>query len=411
MLLFSDYTHPPQVLFEGKGLTHLTHLEDAILDDGPSGAAFALNILREFGHMLNGGTVSRAFNVHTKFDGAPSVIFGVDPEDGQFFVSTKGALAKSPKLGKSHKDIDGYWSGGPGPLLHLAFDLLRSAVQGGVYQGDAIFTKSSVTVETIDGVTYYVFRPNTITYAVDVNSDLGNRIVAADFGIVLHTMYTGKGTLAAMSAKPITPTAFSSLKRVSGLLVIDNTFDDLSGTITFTTGERSDFTLAFQSAQDAAKLSARFYETILAPPLHEYLQQFINAQVRQNKQADAGRTVSGLFAFLHDSMEKEVNTKKSAEGQQRIREKFDDIVQEVRNISSLLTQWFALHQAIARTKNIVVQKLNQASKIATFVSTPNGYKVTGPEGYVACGHDGRMIKLVDRMEFSRLNFTVPKAWK
>ena len=413
MLLFSEL-NSPALLSEatGKGLTHLTHLEDAILDDGPPGATFALGILREFGRILNGGTVSRALDVHTKWDGAPSLIFGIDPADGQFFVSTKGALAKSPKLGKSHQDINTYWSSGPGPLLHIAFDLLAAACPSqGVFQGDAIFIKSVVTTETIDGVTYFVFRPNTITYAVDVNSDLGQRVFAADFGIVLHTMYTGTGTLANMTAKPITPSAFSSLRRVSGLLVIDNRFDDLSGTVTFTSGEYADFQLAFAAAAEQSKLGSKFYAVILSNPLHDYLQQFINAQVRQNQATPPGKTVHDLFIYFHDMMEKEVKTKKSAAGQQAVREKFEELIGDLRDVTKQLTQWFVLHQAIARTKNIVVQKLNQASKVGTFVSTPNGYKVTGPEGYVACGHDGRMIKLVDRMEFSRLNFTVPKAWK
>ena len=392
-------------------LTHLTHLEDAVLDDGPAGVTFALTILREFGRILNGGTVSRSLDVHTKWDGAPSLIFGVDPEDGKFFVSTKGAFAKTPKLAKSHKEIDGYWSGGPGPLLHVAFDLLGAATPRGIFQGDAIFTKSSVTVETIDGVTYYVFRPNTITYAVDVNSTLGNKIAAADFGIVLHTMYVGKGSLAAMSAKPITPAAFSTLRNISGLLVIDNTFDDLSGSITFTQGEYADYQLAFEEAQEYASLGTKFYDVILASPLHDYLQQFINAQVRQNKATAPAQSVNDLLIFLQDTMDKEIAGKKSPAGQAGVRSKFQGLIGDVRGIRKALIQWFSLHQAIARTKNIVIRKLNQASKVATFVATPNGYKVTGPEGYVACGHDGRMIKLVDRLEFSRLNFTVPKVWK
>jgi hypothetical protein len=42
--------------------------------------------------------------------------------------------------------------------------------------------------------------------------------------------------------------------------------------------------------------------------------------------------------------------------------------------------------------------------IGTFQKTGDGYRVTAPEGFVAIGHDGGAIKLVDRLEFSRTNF-------
>ncbi len=59
---------------------------------------------------------------------------------------------------------------------------------------------------------------------------------------------------------------------------------------------------------------------------------------------------------------------------------------------------------------MIIRKLGQASSIGTFVPTASGFKVTGPEGYVAVAHDGKTVKLVDRLEFSRLNFTALKSW-
>ena len=43
-------------------------------------------------------------------------------------------------------------------------------------------------------------------------------------------------------------------------------------------------------------------------------------------------------------------------------------------------------------------------------STSNGYRVTAPEGFVAVDRIAGAVKLVDRMEFSRANFTMPKGW-
>ena len=49
-------------------------------------------------------------------------------------------------------------------------------------------------------------------------------------------------------------------------------------------------------------------------------------------------------------------------------------------------------------------------RFASFIKTSDGYKVTAPEGFVAIDHVGKALKLVDRMEFSRANFTVAKSW-
>lgn len=391
--------------------THLTHLEDVVLDDGPAGVTFALTILREFGRILNGGTVSRALNVSVKWDGAPAIIFGEDPEDGRFFVATKGAFNKTPKLAKSHKDIDGFWSGGLAAKMHVAFDTLQAAKPKGVLQGDALYSRDEIAVQTIDGVSYLTFRPNTITYAVDQNSDLGARIAASAFGIVVHTMYTGKGTLANYHASPITSAAFSAMRPGSEVVILDAKFDDLSGSVTFTAQEQSDFDLAFDEAQGWAKLDVRVYDAILTEPLHAYLQQFINAQVRQNKSGTPAQDMQDFTIWLAEIEDKELAGKKSDAGKASTKAKFGALLTDIRQIKKGLTNWFALHSAIARTKNIVVRKLGQASKIASFVSTPTGYSVTGPEGFVAVAHSGKAIKLVDRLEFSRLNFTVPKEWK
>ena len=84
-------------------LTHLQHLEDLLLDEGAAGIALAEEVLNEFHQMLRDGGVSQSMNVRTKWDGAPSIVFGHDPADGKFFVATKAAFSKNPKLMKTHE--------------------------------------------------------------------------------------------------------------------------------------------------------------------------------------------------------------------------------------------------------------------------------------------------------------------
>jgi hypothetical protein len=83
----------------------------------------------------------------------------------------------------------------------------------------------------------------------------------------------------------------------------------------------------------------------------------------------------------------------------------------VRTNQREMSQWFELHAAITSAKLMLVRKLAQAARVETFIPTADGFRVTGPEGFVAVSHTGRMVKLVDRLEFSRANFLAPRDWQ
>lgn len=89
---------------EGKNV-HLEHLEDNVLNAGVSGAREAINFLRSLRDMLAGYTGTK-MNVTTKWDGAPAIFAGINPENGKFFVGTKSVFAKNAKLNYTDDDID-----------------------------------------------------------------------------------------------------------------------------------------------------------------------------------------------------------------------------------------------------------------------------------------------------------------
>ena len=89
---------------EGKNL-HLEHLEDEVLNRGVVGARQAINFLQSLRDMLAGNSAEH-INVTTKWDGAPAVFCGINPENGKFFVSTKGIFAQNAKLNYTDEDID-----------------------------------------------------------------------------------------------------------------------------------------------------------------------------------------------------------------------------------------------------------------------------------------------------------------
>lgn len=392
-------------------LMHLTHLEDLMLDQGAGGLAFTMDVLDQFGHMLEYGGVPRSLNVTTKWDGAPSVVFGPDPADGLFFVATKAAFSKTPKLMKSHQQIaDTYGDGGVADKLHACFTELQALRPKQILQGDLLFT-DDVKTQNIEGKTFLTFRPNTILYAVDQQSHLGQQIVRAQLGIVVHTMYQGSGkSIAGYHATPISPTVFASLAKTARVVVVDAAFDDLSGTVTFTNEEQSDFNLAMSRVRGLrGQVDASVHHAVTMEPLHGLIQMFLNQRVRENR-VNAS-TISELMEFVAMRRDKEAAGRSSEKGKQDQLAKFNAVMTQIREHARGYLNWFQLHQAIMDAKTLIVRKLGQVSKVQTFVPTDNGFRVTGPEGFVATSHDGRMVKLVDRLEFSRMNFLAPKDWQ
>jgi len=61
-------------------------------------------------------------------------------------------------------------------------------------------------------------------------------------------------------------------------------------------------------------------------------------------------------------------------------------------------------------KEIFVAKFSDIKNIDTFLRTADGFNVTKPEGFCVIDNEGNILKLVDRLEFSRANFTLEKNW-
>ena len=165
--------HISEASVKGKN-THMTHIEDRVLYGGVKGAREAIFALRGMRDMLAGQS-SKTTDVTVKWDGAPAVFAGIDPTDGRFFVAKKGIFNKNPKVYKTNADIDADTSGDLSSKLKVALAELSKLGIKNVVQGDLLFT-DDVSKETIDGEAYYTFQPNTIVYAVPVNSDLGKKI-------------------------------------------------------------------------------------------------------------------------------------------------------------------------------------------------------------------------------------------
>ena len=170
--------------------THLEHIEDIVITDGYEGGKAVVEYFRGLLLTLKGSS-SEAVKVSVKWDGAPAVVCGTNPDNGKFFVGTKSVFAKTPKICYTEEDVDLYYEGDLAEKLKFSLKYFSKLRMNGIFQGDLLFTKSTLKQETIDGELLYTFRPNTITYGIPVNHPIGQAAGRAQIGVVFHTHYRG----------------------------------------------------------------------------------------------------------------------------------------------------------------------------------------------------------------------------
>jgi hypothetical protein len=394
--------------------THMTHIEDLILDGGVKGARQAILALRSLRDMLSGNTKA-PIDVTVKWDGAPAVFAGEDPETGEFFVAKKGIFNANPKIYKNHDDIDADSSGDLNKKLKLAFDNLKDLGIKGVIQGDFMFEKGDLKKEKINGINHIVFHPNTIAYAVPTDTNLAKEISAARIGIVWHTSYSGATfeTMKAEFGRDIVP----KLKQTKNVWMQDATLRDLSGTATLTAKDSLEIS---KKLSDAGKIFKQIAASTLKDiesnkELNLILNVYNNTKVREGQRVtNTQKHATGLVMFVRNRYQKQIDKLSKPAAIDKKAKQRDEILKffDKKNIKNLKLV-FDLQNLVIDAKLIIINKLNRLSKIDTFVKTKSGFKVTGVEGFVAIDRmEGGAVKLVDRMEFSTNNFSkdIIKGW-
>ena len=393
--------------------THMEHLEDLIFNEGVDGTRKAINFLRDLRDMLAGHGKGKV-NATVKWDGAPAIFAGYDPGDGKFFVAKKGIFNKNPEMYKTNADLKKL-----SPELSKKFAIALKQFskmnfpKGKVFQGDVMFSGNDVKTTTIDGTKYYTFHPNTIVYAVPVDSQAGRLIKTAKIGVVWHTTYTGR-TIEDMKAsfgKGIT----KMLRANRGVWMADATYNDVTGNATFTNEETAALTAHLSTAGTLFRqISAEALNTIRDnEELKQKIKTYNNTFVREgvpfpNPKAHA----KGLYNYITGWYQKEIDKKKTQKAKDVWEAKRNDVMKEVFSHATELVKMFELMNELIQAKQMVVEKMQKASKLSTFLRTAKGFKVTGEEGYVAIDKIGNAVKIVDRLEFSRANFSpnVIKGW-
>jgi hypothetical protein len=399
-----------EIILEAEGKnTHLEHLEDNIFNRGIKGAKEAVDYLYSLHDMLEGNSKT-PISMTTKWDGAPAVIAGKDPETGKFFVGTKGVFAKKPKINFTDKDIEeNHPSEGLQDKLKTALRFLRKLNWNTVVQGDMLYSKSDLQTTTINGEEVLLFKPNTIVYAVPTDSDLAKQISKSEMGIVWHTEYTGGPTLADTQAK----FGFDSsqLGNTPSVWHRDAIIKDFSGTITLTKEESSDVLSAISMANNYLKSidpdTFKWLEQgneLIGKDFLQQLKAHVNNNIRAGAFDEPTKFAQGFVQKYIDFMQKKIDGYKTQAKQDEMSEKLVQGVKFIKQNVPQIVAVYDLYLKIIEAKIKIVKKLETIRQLPTFKETENGYEVTGEEGFVAVDRMGNALKLVDRLEFSRLNF-------
>ena len=211
---------------------HIEHPEDSILTGD-------LSVLDWF---IQPG------NLSVKIDGAPAIVWGIDPACGEFFVGTKAVFNKKKiRIAHSHEEIDAFYQGEVASILHSCFDYLPRI--NGIFQGDFIGFGGSDE-----------YCPNTVTYKF-------GEVVSEEIIVAPHTYYIAENDLRDAVAYPmkfiITDTPYVKFVRPDAYIMHNQeSFADVKEVCDF--ARQMSTTAQFVTDKEAAKIKQQLNACIRA---------------------------------------------------------------------------------------------------------------------------------------------------
>ncbi|CAB4162342.1 hypothetical protein UFOVP787_32 [uncultured Caudovirales phage] len=388
---FKEFITEQEEAPKGKALKHLTHIEDYTIHGGHEGVGIADEHLRNLHNMLLGKS-PRGFHASTKYDGAPSVVFGIHPKTGKPFVASKSAFNKDPKINYTDEDIERNHGHAPGLVeklksaLHNLPNILPK--NGGIYQGDLMHTEGDA--QTKNGKTS--ITPNTITYSAPSDSPEG-RNMKKKLGIVVHTKYTGRGDLDNMTAQPLDEFTRSKFKEHPDVNNVNPSIEVNSSNYT------PDEQKAFLNHMEKAK---KVYSSMKPESMDALEGHGTNLEAHVNNMIRTGGTPStqGYMDHLTARHMKDLEKTKTESVKQKKQQAHANVLQHISDNREHFDKTLKLHNHLQDAKNVLVKVLAKNNPYEHSV----GEEPTGPEGTVLYDKNGNASKAVDRQEFSRQNF-------
>ena len=399
--------------------THLDHAEELVFMQGTEGIKRVVGTFTKLLNTLDGDGGGDA--ITTKWDGSPAVFAGTDPEDGKFFVGTKGVFAQKAKLNKSPEDIETNHpdttkndepvsKAGLRSKLNTSLEHLKDLGIEGVLQGDLLFTKGDLKQVTIEGKPHLEFKPNTITYVVPADSETAKEMQAADIGIVFHTSYSGNSM---DEMKATFGFDASKLRPSKNVWFTDARIKDVSGQVQLSKENSAKIRSAIKELSSMSVDANTFKalnQKIGGIELVNAIKAHANAPIRSGQalEQDADKFAQEFLVALEQKFDDAVAKLKTGPegkaGQAKLAAK-SQVSDIINNNKKQIADMYKSYLKTEAVKMMFQKKMKNIKAIDSFIEQPDGsLKVTDPEGFVIVDHIGRAMKIVDRLEFSAANF-------
>ena len=399
--------------------THLDHAEELVFMQGTEGIKRVVGTFTKLLNTLDGDGGGDA--ITTKWDGSPAVFAGTDPEDGKFFVGTKGVFAQKAKLNKSPEDIETNHpdttkndepvsKAGLRSKLNTSLEHLKNLGIEGVLQGDLLFTKGDLKQVNIEGKPHLAFKPNTITYVVPADSETAKEMQAADIGIVFHTSYSGNSM---DEMKATFGFDASKLRPSKNVWFTDARIKDVTGQVQLSKENSAKIRSAIKELSSMSVDANTFKalnQKIGGIELVNAIKAHANAPIRSGQalEQDADKFAQEFLVALEQKFDDAVAKLKTGPegkaGQAKLAAK-SQVSDIINNNKKQIADMYKAYLKTEAVKMMFQKKMKNIKAIDSFIEQPDGsLKVTDPEGFVIVDHIGRAMKIVDRLEFSAANF-------
>lgn len=380
---------------DGK-LKHIHHAEDRPLLHGHSGFEHAHGALTQSHEHMKAGHQSS--NLTMKYDGSPAVVFGHHPKTGKFFVASKSAFNKNPKINHTHDDIDKNHGHAPGlaAKLHSALDHLKKvSPKHGVYQGDLMYHRD----EKHDDIQHHKdgsksFTPNTITYTA--KGDTAKKVGKSKIGVVVHTKYHGDDI---SSMKAHHDVDHENFKHHAD--VYHHTAEHDTSKVKYPASAQAEFHKHMAAAK--AIHDTHGHKMYSATEKHQgdgdHLATYINHTVRH----DEIPHVEGLKKHIQGQFDKAAAKLKTEKAKTMRHNEAKEHLAHIEKNKEHYQNLLSMHHHLQQAKNTLVKHLE--SHEGEYEHHIEGKK-SKPEGFVVNHtHEGKTepTKLVNRAEFAKQN--------
>lgn len=415
MKIINTYKKLHEAFGDGKN-THSQHSDDMPHLGGRRGMKWLLNMFRSIFEELKSADSTKT-NVNTnkslKLDGSPAaMVFTNFPGLNGVGVATKGLFAKDPKYATTSEECQQLWGHAPDLVRKMQYLLeavpMMGIPSGEVWQGDFLFDHLTLKKEVIGGEECYTFHPNTIVYAVPTDSQLGQDLSTAKFGIAWHTRYTGS----IQQPKANYNAKVNELQPVQNVFMTDPYIPTLSGKVKFS-AEESNAIESKLSELETTYQMLDIEDLVANEDFTMLFSTFQNTLVRKGTQViDPSVFAADFIQWITIKAQADIDSKKTEKGKAATTAKWQPLIQLAQDERIPMT--VQLINSLTELKGKFIDKLNMFGQFKTYLKTLDGNVLTtNQEGFMISDQEGNAVKLVDRGEFSKMNFStdILKGWQ